>query len=419
MTIWDRVKGAFGAKPTTGDVDFDGERVVLKDLERARVFPQEPEKLGPKEMHSCERCSGPLRQVVFTTAGGGEQLAVWKAYPLALDGWLCRACGWSAASRYITAEEAVEYGRNGVAHAKSGQLDDAEFWFRRILGSWPGYTAACADLAQVQLSRSDASEELHERLRYRQDALGLYRKAIASSNGEPLHGLRLSFARTLALSGDEDEALGVLRALEADLAADEALRAEGRALAQGILDGKALFTRAAELVKGVVLEPPAVRLTPERRELCEQGRALLREASGRKPEFSSAWFLGKVELRLGNADAAVQAFERACALNPQQPDGHRELCSAYLEAGRTSDALPVAKRALALRPDDPSLRCNLAVVLLLTADLEGARGEARAAAAADPNDAITRNVAKAIEDVASGRRKQPSTLAQLEGRARR
>jgi hypothetical protein len=58
-------------------------------------------------------------------------------------------------------------------------------------------------------------------------------------------------------------------------------------------------------------------------------------------------------------------------------------------------------------------------VLLLTSDWEGARREVRAAAAADPSDAITRSVAKVIDDVAAGRRKSPSTLAELEGRAAR
>lgn len=390
---------------------------MLRDLERARALPQEPTQPGPTEMRSCEECSGPLRQVVFTTAGSGEQMAVWRAYPLAIDGWLCRSCGRFAAPRRISAEESVEFGRNGAAHARIGNLDDAEFWFRRILGSWPGYRAAYADLAQVQLSRGESSGHLPERLRYRQEALKLFRKAIAASNEQPLGVIRLPFARALALSGEEDDALDQLEALDKDAAIDEAIRREGRALVQDIRDGKALFSRGTELVKGLALEPPAKRLTPERRELLEQGRALLREADGRKAAFPSAWFLGKVELRLGNFEAAASAFERACALNPQQPDGQRELCSAYLELGRTRDALPVAQRAVELRPDDPTLRCNLAVVLLLISDLDGARREVSAAGAADPKDPVTRNVAKVIEDVAAGRRKRPSTLAELEGRS--
>jgi len=143
----------------------------------------------------------------------------------------------------------------------------------------------------------------------------------------------------------------------------------------------------------------------------------LHESIGRYGTFASEWFLGKAERRLGNVAQAAEAFERACAINPQQPDGHRELQLAYLELGRKADALRAAERALELRPDDAKLRCNLAFVLVLSGDLERARREAKLAGEADPHDAITRNVVKLIEDVASGRRKRPETIAEAEGRS--
>src|SRR5689334_2808652 len=138
MSFWARVKEALGGKPAIDDVAFEGDRVVLRNLERARAFPQEPSASGRKAMGICEQCSGTLQLVVFTTAGGGEQLKVWRAYPLAIDGWRCRACGWSALPRYISVEESLEFGRRGSEQAQAGNFDDAEFWFRRILGSWPG-----------------------------------------------------------------------------------------------------------------------------------------------------------------------------------------------------------------------------------------------------------------------------------------
>lgn len=91
MSIWAWVKEAFGGPRTTGDVAIEGDRVVLRDLARARALPQEPAEAGRKAMGVCEKCSAKLQLVVFTTAGSGEQLRIWKAYPLAIDGWLCRA----------------------------------------------------------------------------------------------------------------------------------------------------------------------------------------------------------------------------------------------------------------------------------------------------------------------------------------
>lgn len=354
--------------------------------------------------------------MVFTTAGGGEQLTIWKAYPLAIDGWLCRACGWSALPRCISVEESVEYGRRGAEQAQSGNFDDAEFWFRRILGSWPGYGAGYADLGRLNLARADASKDANERTRHRKQAEELFRKALATDGS--LGGVRAPLARTLALMGKEAEALELLQELERYPGASDATRVEGRELLQDLQEGRGLFTRASELLKELVLQPPTQRLEPVDRQRIEEARALLHESIGRKATFASEWFLGKTEQRLGNFTQAAEAFERACAINPQQPDGLRELQGAYLELGRNADALKAAERALQLRPEDATLRCNLAFVLVLAGDLDQARHEARLAGDADPNDTTTRNVMKLIEQVASGRRKRPETIAEAEGRRR-
>jgi len=416
MAIWARVKAALGLKQTSGDVAFEGDRVVLRDLERARTFSQEPATTGLKALRSCEKCSGTLRLVVFTTAGGGEQLKIWKAYPLAVDGWLCPACGWSALPRYISVEESVEYGRRATEQAQSGNLEDAEFWFRRILGSWPGYGAGYADLGQLSLARADATKDASEREQHRKQAEELFRKALASDGN--LGGVRAPLARTLALMGREAEALELLRELELDADAGDRWRAEGQELLQDIQAGKALFNRASELVLGLILQPPTQRLEPGDQRKIQEAQALLREAIERKATFSSEWFLGKSEMRLKNFVQAAKAFERACALDPQQPDGQRELAAAYLELERHSDALKAGERAVELRPEDATLHCNLAFILLLTGDMKRAEIEANFAAAADPNDAVNRNVAKLVEDVVAGRRKRPESLAEAEGRRR-
>jgi Flp pilus assembly protein TadD len=186
----------------------------------------------------------------------------------------------------------------------------------------------------------------------------------------------------------------------------------------GIQDGKALFTRATEMTRGLVLEPPTQRLEPSDRRRLEESRALLLEAKARKATFATEWFLGKTELRLGNFAQAAEALVRASAIDPEQPDAPRELANAYLELERNADALEAAERALALKPGDATLRCNLAFVLLLTGDLERARNEAKLANQADPKDSVTLNVLKLIDAVASGKRKRPETVAEAEGRKR-
>ena len=403
-------------RPSTGDIAVEDDRIVLRDLARAKAIPQEAKGGARAEQASCESCAKPVRRVVFTTAGSGDQIEVWRKYPLAVDGWVCPSCGWAATPRFITAEESVEFGRAGAAHAGKGQFDDAEFWFRRIVGSWHGYAAGYADLGQLSIARSEASNDVEDKRRYRREAEAWLRRAVESDPDRKLAAARLLLARMTALAGNEGEALELLDGLLADSGLEAALRAEADELAREIRSGRALFTRATEAVRGLVLNPTSKPIDEKTRANLEEGRALLREAIERGASFPNCWFLGKVEQKLGNREAALAAFQRAHAVDPDQPDGCRELCSAYLELGRPADALPIAQRALQLRPTDAGLRSNVALVLLLTGDVAGARQEVSSALAADPEDRVTKALAKMIEDVAAGRRARPSSLAEAEGR---
>ncbi|WP_207217670.1 MULTISPECIES: hypothetical protein [Sorangium] len=417
-SLWYRVLAALGVHRSTGDVAFEEDRVILRDLERAKVFPQEPREPGRREMAACERCDGPLRKVVFTTAGGGDQVEIWRRYPLAVDGWMCRRCGWSAMPRFISAEESVEYGRVAAEHASTGQFDDAEFWLRRIIGSWPGYAPGYADLGQLSSARAEAATGPEAKARHRSEAEGWLRRAVDADPDRRLAGVRVPLARALALTGKEREAFEVLDGLLGDPALPASVRAEAEALAADLRDGRALFTRAAEMSGHLALEPRSKPLAAADRDALERARALLRQAAERKGAFANLWLLGKVEMRLGELDAALAALQHAHAIDPEQADGCRELGAVYLELDRARDALPIARRAIELRPEDAGLRCNLAVILLLTGDVEGALAEANAALSLDPTDAITRGVLELIDDVVTGRRQRPRSLAEAEGRKR-
>jgi tetratricopeptide (TPR) repeat protein len=417
-SLWSRILAFFGLPRSTGEVAFEDDRVVLRDLKRAKALPQEPSEPGRKDMHACGRCGGPLRRVVFTTAGSGDQIEIWRQYPLALDGWLCRECGWSAMPRFITAEESVEYGREGSAHAANGQLDDAEFWFRRIIGSWPGYAPGYADLGQVASARADAAGRPEDKARHRAEAESWFRRAIEADPERRLPGVRIPLARTVALRGKEPEALDLLDDLLGAADLPEPLREEAEALATDLRAGKALVARAHETMGDIVLQPPARPLDAADRRALDDGRALLREAVQRKATFAALWLLGKTEMRSGDMDAALTALRRAHETDPDHPDGCRELAAIYLELGRAEEALPIARHALSLRPDDAGLRSNLALVLLLTGDVEGAQSEVRAALSRDPDDAVSRALSGLIEDVAAGRRERPRSLAEAEGRGR-
>ncbi|HEY2404989.1 MAG TPA: tetratricopeptide repeat protein [Polyangiaceae bacterium] len=418
MSLWDRTLNALGVRKSTGDVKLEDGRLVLRELARAKALPQEPKEPGPARMTECARCGGRMREIVFTTAGGGEQLEVWREYPLAVDGWVCAGCGNAVMPRHISLEESLEFGRRGAEHAGGGNFDDAEFWFRRIIGSWPNYPPGYADLGQLFMARSDAAKSADDKHRYRRDAAAWLRRAIDGDPERKLLPVRVTFARALALNGSEAEALAMLAALGQDAGLSESVRTEADQLAKDIGAGKALFARAVELAKDTVLEPPGKVLTAHARSALERARGLLRDAREREQNFATCWYLGKVELRLGDTKSAAIHLEEAHSLNPDQPDGCRELCLAYLELDRVQDALPMAQHALGLRPDDASLRSNLALVHLFIGDVNRALTEVRAALASEPNDKITAALARMIEDVSAGRRKRPRSMAEAKGRKR-
>jgi len=67
-----------------------------------------------------------------------------------------------------------------------------------------------------------------------------------------------------------------------------------------------------------------------------------------------------------------------------------------------------------LKRSDPGLQANLALALLLAGDVDQALDQAEPAAARRPDDEINRAILTLAGDVREGRRRQPSTLAELE-----
>jgi tetratricopeptide (TPR) repeat protein len=96
------------------------------------------------------------------------------------------------------------------------------------------------------------------------------------------------------------------------------------------------------------------------------------------PDAASGWFaLGRVEAERGRVDAALAAFERAMALEPDR--GRREYRDLLLDSGRGAALAAVARRELAADPASAPAAKDLGAALLATGDAAGA---ARAYAAA-------------------------------------
>ncbi len=81
-------------------------------------------------------------------------------------------------------------------------------------------------------------------------------------------------------------------------------------------------------------------------------------AAQSKPEsMSESWYLlrGHANMKIGNYNAAIEAFEKATRLNPDNQDAMRSLGIAYEKQGLTTKAIEQFDRYLERFDDDPDI----------------------------------------------------------------
>ncbi|HLX06747.1 MAG TPA: tetratricopeptide repeat protein [Thermoanaerobaculia bacterium] len=105
--------------------------------------------------------------------------------------------------------------------------------------------------------------------------------------------------------------------------------------------------------RGPALVPPAAAAAPGPSEA---------EAAA-SAGAAADWYEHAVELEAGDPAAAVKAYRRALALDPDLADAHLNLGRLLHEAGDLEGAEMHYRQALALDPDDPLATYNLGVAL--------------------------------------------------------
>ncbi len=95
---------------------------------------------------------------------------------------------------------------------------------------------------------------------------------------------------------------------------------------------------------------------------------------------------GKSLLAAGREAAALEAFERAAWLAPDEPRIHWALANVLWRLGRGEDAVPVYERVIELMPDEPAPRCNLAELLAVLGRVSDARVQIAAARGLSSDD---------------------------------
>lgn len=366
--------------------------------------------LSRAESHPCSRCGKPLSPALFTTWGG----PAWADRPMAMDGWRCEACGNLTGLAFLTPEQVVAIEAAGAAAGQRGDLDAAEFHFRRILTSWVDHPMALLNLASVYMDRLRADGLSPEQeLRYKGVVEAEMRRA-ALADPVPHPFVFQTLARICAYRGDEEEARQFLERLRADSRTPPPMHAEADTLEDYLRGLGWLYEHGSKRVQEAVFdapEPPSFPLKGEVAASVDKGvQALLRFAERHPDHWQCRFFLGKGQQALGRLEEADRWMTAADALDHGNPNVGRELAGIRLERGDAPGAVEASRRALELAGDDAGLHANLALALLIAGEDEGAGAEAARAAQLDPTDRKIQLLEELVIAVAAGERPRPDRL---------
>jgi len=398
--------------------------VTLRDPSVARRFPVEFPGNGARrgDVKACAACGAKLDEVLVTTGGADGDPNVWRAHPVAVDGWRCKGCGNIKVPRFLEPDEVTTISKAAIAAAEAGDFDAAELGFRRVVSSWPTFGHGRHDLAQVLAKRLRA-EQLGE-------ARGFVELALLDS-------IEAQLQKALRLGPQLPRGRIIWALVNAFLAREQPYRAnelltaerEASGIPQGELEDIEryvrlrgdLYERGTEAIKPYMrLQGASPKpIDAQGRKRIERGVDDLRRHADLNPSsWQALWIAAKGLQALDDHEACVALFERAFTAHPANPNVGREYALELLNIGRAEEAVKVAQQASDASPTNAGLVANLAIAQLLAQDVDGARSSAERAVALDGNDAINREVLSIVRACAFGTRPIPRTMRELEGGSR-
>ena len=159
------------------------------------------------------------------------------------------------------------------------------------------------------------------------------------------------------------------------------------------------------------------KITKTVREEVTQGIRDMDAVTAYNPQnWAAFWIKGKAHQVLGEHKAANSAFKASFDIQRENPDVAREYAASCLELGYGAEAVRATEHAIQLAPSDAGLHANLALALLIDGRNTEAKQAIDGALKMAPDDKISRELQRAIDDVLSGKRTQPKTMSDLNNR---
>ena len=175
-----------------------------------------------------------------------------------------------------------------------------------------------------------------------------------------------------------------------------------------------IFERASKIILANFVDPGGKSVSGESYDAVSKAASELEQVLSLEPaRWNVLWFHGKAMLALGKTDEAYRSFSKAREAEPNVEAIYRELAGVCLELRKFDEGVAAAERAVALNPQDAGLVGNLALAQFLAGRLSDAKRSSARALEIDAGDKINLHVRKLIDEVASGRRPQPESLADL------
>jgi tetratricopeptide (TPR) repeat protein len=132
--------------------------------------------------------------------------------------------------------------------------------------------------------------------------------------------------------------------------------------------------------------------------------------------WAAWWTIGKGYQALGDANKACDAFGKSYAIQRENADVAREYMFECLNLGRTTEAISAAEYAVNLSPKDAGLHANLALAYTLAGRITDAQSAISKSLQINHGDKISLTLSRIVQEIADGKRPQPRTMRELEGR---
>lgn len=167
----------------------------------------------------------------------------------------------------------------------------------------------------------------------------------------------------------------------------------------------AAFKKASDEIHANWIQPGQQPISGQAAAIVQTAIRSLEEVVATYPDhWQSHLMIGKGWQALGNEQAGYEAMNKAfehCEDNESVP---REFAGLCLQMGRADEAVRIGERAASLSPDNYETLGNLACAYLVSGRFVEAKKAIDAALKLNPSDSINRNLARILDDVATGRR---------------